>query len=151
MSRGSRCILTFINGVDTLEMVREQREIEMKKCNCSDVTCHSANTDSTFWLKCRFPFSISSRDFPTVNSKYQRDLQQEKMCQESTELSRTGRDTFNFVLLFQFHFAEGIKNKKKEMQLWSMLVLWGENLIFWDWYFLKCLNRFLDDSNGLIM
>lgn len=152
MSRGSRCILTFINGVVTPEMVREQREIQMKKCNCSDGTCHSIDTDSDFWLKCRLlPFSISSGDFPTVNSKYQRDLQQVKMCQESTELSRTGRDIFNFVLLFQLHFAEWINNKNKEMQLRSMQLLCGENRIFWDWYFFKWLNGFLDDSNGLII
>lgn len=80
MSRGFRCILTFINGVITPEMVREQREIEMNKCNCSDLTCHSVYTDSTFWLKCTLlPFSISSRDFPTVNSKHQRASQQIKM------------------------------------------------------------------------
>lgn len=79
MSRGSRCIPTFIHGVVTPEMVKEQREIEMKKCNCSGVTCRSVYTDSTFWLKCRFLlYSICSRDFPTVSSNYQRDLQQVK-------------------------------------------------------------------------
>lgn len=80
MSRGFRCILTFINGVVTPEMIREQREIEMKNRNCSDVTCHSVYTDPTFWLKGRLlPFSIFSRDFPTMNSKYQRALEQVKM------------------------------------------------------------------------
>lgn len=77
MSRGSRCILTLINGEVIPQMVREWEEIEIKRCNGSDVTCHSSHTASTFWLKCRLPyFIVSSRDFPTVESKYQRDLQQ---------------------------------------------------------------------------
>lgn len=81
MSRGSRHILTFINGVVIPQMVREREKIEMKRGKRSDVTCHSSHTASTFWLKCRLPpFSISSRDFSgdfsTVESKYQRHLQQ---------------------------------------------------------------------------
>jgi len=52
-------------------MVRKWDEIDMKRCDGSDVTCHSSHTASSFWLKCRVPpFSIScrdfSRDFPTV-------------------------------------------------------------------------------------
>lgn len=97
MSRGSRDILTFINGVVILQTVREQEEIEMKRCNGSEVTCHSSDASSTFWLKCRLPpFSISSRDFsrdfPTVESKYQTysKLSKEVMisCQNSPELLR---------------------------------------------------------------
>lgn len=58
------------------------------------------------------------------------------MCQDSTELPRTRRDTFNFIFVFKFQFTEGINNKKQGIQLRSLLILCRENLIFWDMYFL---------------